>query len=246
MIMKIIYVILGIIFLGCVECKKLPSFVEQCYYDQSMEECIIRNINKLKPQFKNGIPELGIPSLNPLKAPGVTLVSDRNMKLVLKNVNIYNIDQFELKDFKHYRHNLTDYFEYYLPKIELRSDYILKGQFLLFNLDTSGKSFITLDGVHAKHFVKIQRVMKHGELYLKINKTETTIEVGDIHIQFDDLFKNNPELSDSANKLVSENAKSLLPDMEMVPRLFAEIVGSLLEKVYNKFSLNELLPTRPQ
>ncbi|CAG9827666.1 unnamed protein product [Diabrotica balteata] len=243
---SIYIIILGMILFEYVDCKKqLPSFVEQCYYDQTLNDCIIRNINKLKPKVKNGIPELGIPSLNPLKAPGATLVSDGNMKLVLRNLNIYNIYQFDLIDFKHYRNNLTDFFEYYLPEIQLRSDYILQGQFLLFNLDSSGKSLITLAGVHAKHLVKLQKIMKHGEEHLKINKTETTIEVNDMHVQLDDLFKNNPELSDSANKLVSENAKSLLPDLEMVPKMFGEIVGNLVEKVYNKFSVNELLPVRP-
>lgn len=56
-------------------------------------------MNQIKPYIKDGIKEIGLPSLNPLVIPEIYLeqgTPSLNYKVNLKNVTIYGMDNYQL------------------------------------------------------------------------------------------------------------------------------------------------------
>lgn len=71
--------------------------------DPNFTECIKGSIEKLRPLLKKGIPELGIPSCEPLIIPEVILDQGTgavSIKANYKNIKVYGPSNFMLKTIK--------------------------------------------------------------------------------------------------------------------------------------------------
>lgn len=61
---------------------------------------MLKGINQIKPYIKGGIKEIGLPSLDPLVIPEISLeqgTPSLNYKVNMKNVTIYGIDDYQFK-----------------------------------------------------------------------------------------------------------------------------------------------------
>lgn len=84
---------------------------------------------------------------------------------------------------------------------------------------------------------------RNGEKYMKIYKDEGDVTVGGIFIEFDDLFKGNPEVTAATNKLINENSELLF--LEIKPIITAgilNVINSVVNFVTNRYPRDVLYP----
>lgn len=101
----------------------------------------------LRPRFLKGVPELYIPSFNPLIIPQASLDSGRNFNASFKRIRIYGFENFVIDDLKfdpkkpEFRLAIT------IPHARVKSEYSLKGRLLILQLDGNGPA----DGNFSKY-----------------------------------------------------------------------------------------------
>lgn len=118
-----------------------------------LSKCFKETIVNLRPYLINGIPELNLPSVDPLYIKEINLNNgiggaSLNLKAKLTNVNFTNGKEYEIKKFDvNLEENLWEA-EILFPKIIMTADYRANGR--LFGIPFGGNG--TAHGEFGKHF----------------------------------------------------------------------------------------------
>lgn len=78
-------------------------FPKCCIDDPHLDQCILDATETLRPYLKKGIPELNIPSFDPLRIPLITLQQGTdavNYKVSLIDTKVYGFDKYKFTFFR--------------------------------------------------------------------------------------------------------------------------------------------------
>lgn len=104
-------------------------------------------MEKLRPRFSKGIPELSVPSFSPLVIPEAQLSGGRNFIAAFKKIELYGIENFIIDDLKFDPETVNFDIAITFPKLRVKSDYHIKGRLLILDLDGRGPA----DGNYSKY-----------------------------------------------------------------------------------------------
>ncbi|XP_072380024.1 protein takeout-like [Diabrotica undecimpunctata] len=245
--MKFIPILLSlVVYAGCD--RKLPSFVEQCYRnDPKVSKCLIKNIESLRPKLAEGIPELFVPSLSPLKVDRAELHPDKSFNIDLYNIKLYNLDKFDLKNIDIDVKNLKAGLDISWDSVGIDTDYTMKGKLLILAIDTTGHGFGNLTKIKADAGLSLKKGLKKGKEYLTINKMDIDLKIDNYNMSFNKFFGDNPELNEKGNQLLNDNSELFLEEfIPVIKVVVRDIVYKLFENLFRKFSYDTLLPEKPE
>jgi hypothetical protein len=244
--MRFVYFLLC--FISVESVKKLPPYIEQCYRYPSSEssQCLLRNLNNLRTKIKNGLPELVLPSLNPLIVKSATIKPSADFSCELSDLKLWNLEEFtidkleiELGDVKKWVMHLK------FPHLLMEFDYTMKGKLLILQLDSHGPGAGNVTGIAAKIEMDIDTFTKNGKEYLLSKTINVTMDIDFVDFNFENLFKNNKELNDRANEILRANQRVIIEDFGPIFNNIIESTGKqILNSIFNKFPLNVLFPEK--
>lgn len=120
----------------------VASYVHLCSRNsKSLEKCVMKTVEEdIRPRLANGIKEMGIPPLEPLIVPEVSLDTGSTFAAKFKNLHVYYATEFVLKNA--YMNLDEDSFKLALhfPRLRITSNYNINGRLLILDLNGSGKS----------------------------------------------------------------------------------------------------------
>ncbi|KAI8422090.1 hypothetical protein MSG28_009980 [Choristoneura fumiferana] len=198
-------------------------FIKPCKAEDAA--CILASAQAAIPILANGIPELSVPSLDPMVLKLVT-TDEAGLHLALKD-NIVT----GLKDCT------ADGVKLDLKKgklvvvircsVVLRGTYKLSGQLLVFPVQGEGKNTITIRDIIIKASTEITNVPgADGQTHWHINKWRHTYQVKtSTSFDFDNLFNGNKLLADPVSAFVNSNWREVMEDIAQ------PIVKSIVERV---------------
>lgn len=102
-----------------------------------MMECISKNVEIIRPYLQKGIPEMLIPSINPLIVPRAELATP-NFNVTFIDIEVYNVELFDLHYIKLDLNNLKAQVNVTLFKLKFLSKYEAKGRVLVLDIDSKG------------------------------------------------------------------------------------------------------------
>ncbi|XP_050309899.1 uncharacterized protein LOC126745898 [Anthonomus grandis grandis] len=240
---KVAYGIFVVAFvIHCATAKGLPSFLKLCKRkDPNLHNCIIENVELLRPKLKQGVPELFIPPLDPLVIPEATLNSGAQFKATFKDIQMYNTDNFDLKSFdvdldKHHI-NVKILF----PLLRIKSIYNINGRLLVLNLDGKGPADGNYTNVEASLALKGTPFHKNNKEYVSWEKEKIDINIGKINLLFERLFGDNKELNERTNKVINENIDTIIGELQpVIQQVVSDFVFNLVNRIFAKYALSEL------
>lgn len=95
---------------------------------------------EMRSRLPNGIPEMHIPSLDPMHIPHAELDTGASFKAVFDDIRIYGLSDFVLKSVKiDIKDNVIDV-DLLFPLITAIADYNMKGRILILQLNGVGKA----------------------------------------------------------------------------------------------------------
>lgn len=94
----------------------------------------------IRPHLAKGIKEMGIPALEPLIIPEVSLDSGATFTANFKNLHVYHATEFVLNSVNLNLDVNTAKLDLHFPRLRLISDYNIKGHILILDLNGNGKS----------------------------------------------------------------------------------------------------------
>ncbi|XP_066247806.1 protein takeout-like [Euwallacea similis] len=224
--------------------KGLPSYLKLCHRRiPNLKACVIENINILRPRMKAGVPQLLIPSLDPLIIPEATLSTGNDFKATFRNIRLYHIDSFVVDTFNIDIDNYTIDIKMHFPSLRIISNYTINGRILVLNLNGNGPADGNYTNVRTELSLKGTPFQKNNKTFVKWTREKIDIQIESVHLLFERIFGDNAELNSQTNKIINENIGSIIDELKPV---FQQIVGdfifNLINRLFSRYDIFDLFP----
>lgn len=130
-----------------------------------------------------------------------------------------------------------------LPKLSYQGKYLLKIKLLL--LDIAGKGNVSgnLENTRARVRLRGKKYEKNGQTYLKFERFQVKIMIGESKIKMDNLFNGDPTLGMIGNQFINDNIKlftdEITPGLEnSLAATFTEVANDILKNA----TFDEIFP----
>lgn len=101
--------------------------------------------------------------------------------------------------------------------------------------------FCIVDNSFVEAHIKGTPEVRKGKNYINYHSVELKIVWGQAHMQFDDIFKGNSELTKQTNQIINDNAAMVLEEIRpAAEQTISAIVLSLIKGIADRFSLQDL------
>ncbi|CAG9815031.1 unnamed protein product [Phaedon cochleariae] len=227
------------------QAAKLPSTFGRCSItDSEFDECLRKNAEDAIKQLKNGSPELGFSSFDPLDIPKLVIGEGTGPVHVAQNfrdIKLYGLTgsivhsasvDFEKKQF--HAKSTT-------PELRLQGMYSMKGRVLLLPIVGDGPCNVTLVNTKINHTISAQSFDKKGKTYWKITDYTVTLRPDKVTFKFDNLFNGDQRLGDEINKVLNDNWSELFTDVRGgYEESFGLIFQGLADRVFSRVALKDI------
>ncbi|KAF6207649.1 hypothetical protein GE061_016096 [Apolygus lucorum] len=220
-----------------------PSILQRCSTeDPQFEKCLKKVTTQALQRIAKGIPAVGIRPLDPLRDASFSMVTGRGPVIVnvhASNVTVSGPSKVQLKKVAYDKKSSTYWIEGLHNYVKMVGNYRVKGNILVFPIDSSGTFEYEIRGALANHSMKVGSTTRDGNHGL-INFDVKSIKNHKITLKDTTL---GTEGSNAVNALVNNNwdviAESLWDPMERVVR---ELYSTALKPLTKKFALKDFFP----
>nr|AIL33918.1 oviposition stimulating protein [Melanoplus sanguinipes]ALX00027.1 oviposition stimulating protein [Melanoplus sanguinipes] len=222
----------------------LPSFVPACKKDDpKLDECFLNTINTIQPQMKKGIPELKIPTMEPLELSKVNVPQflEEFIHLELENLKIHGAGDFKLINVHVDLKDNEFSGELEIPHLEFGADYNLALE--VSNLTVKGKGDIkgTATDCKGNFVLKGELKERNGEKHFHFNQLNVIIRVDKIHATLNGLIKGDVLMGDKHQHGAADMDLWLLL-RPTIQDTIAEVAKDIVNGIAEVIVVDELFP----
>lgn len=187
-----------------------------------------------------GIPDLGVPPIDPLLISALTIQQGRNspisLKQEFKNILLSGISETKLTT---YKPNLDKYIlrtEGITPRVNLAGEYTMTGRILLLPIVGHGQANITMINLKTVHELIGEPIKKNGTVYIRFKEYNIKLIPGRVHLNFENLFNGDRLLGNQMNRFMNDNWELIFSELkggyeETLSIVFKEVTNKLFTKV---------------
>ncbi|XP_072932364.1 protein takeout-like [Epargyreus clarus] len=218
--------------------KVAPDYIHICPGLKS--DCLKDNIQKTIPHFVKGVPNLGLIATDPLQVDYLKLDLPGDLKIEFFNGNITGVRKCIVDSVKYedYTADLTVNCE-----LVVKGKYKARGKILLFTIDGDGDAKIKIKSMIVNTKLFFEDKVRQGVTYHEIKNIKWTSRFGDkVSFVFTNLFKGNPELSQTILTFLNENWEQVVDEFgkPMVNEAL-KLTLNVVKKFFKKIPKNELI-----
>ncbi|XP_047509470.1 circadian clock-controlled protein daywake-like [Pieris napi] len=207
MIIRTDCVIFVLCFLCFCDAKIAPDFIHPC--NETSRECLVKSTQEAIPEFVKGLPELGVPSLDPfvieklaIPLTGLKVTFYQGKVSGFRNCIVDNVIS-ELEK----RHFVLDFH----CNLTIKGQYDAVGKILLFPINGEGDAKVKLTNLRMKVDINTKYVKDaKGLNHFALRNYKYTFDYGDkMTFDLQNLFKESKELSATVLNFLNENWKTV-------------------------------------
>ncbi|CAH1961747.1 unnamed protein product [Acanthoscelides obtectus] len=184
----------ALLVLGCVGWATaiLPSYIKVCKKnDPNIASCITNSVNELRPKLVAGIPELNVPSLDPLPLDTIKLRSGPSQAKIdanITNLKVWGPSTFEVLEMKPNIAKNRFVFRINVPKIKFEGDYDMDMNVLILKYKGQGPLNGNITNLGADVLMKGKIEKLNGQNHLQFSKMLIHITIEKAYFHLGDLF----------------------------------------------------------
>ncbi|XP_011879802.1 PREDICTED: uncharacterized protein LOC105568606 isoform X2 [Vollenhovia emeryi] len=224
--------------------EDIPSYVHVCgRKDPNYDQCMLDNINNVKPLVCSGMPELNVSPIEPVIVDKMVIFDTNNLKLILEDTKMFGICNFDIQSFNMSLDKLHFDLTFVLKHFNMDIVYDIDIR-LLVSLANKGIVHITADDVSGKISVQLKEVTKNGKTEIYVSKASTNFDILDTKFtyEFDDSEKDLVQLHQVIRNTISENEREI---MSIIKPILEENVSKLVIGVVNNVTYNRFYQLFP-
>ncbi|XP_055633724.1 uncharacterized protein LOC129774053 [Toxorhynchites rutilus septentrionalis] len=228
------------LFITFTKCEMdLPEYLHVCHRDDpKLTECMKQSIETLRPYLARGIPELDIPSIEPINLGDLIVaesVPGQGISITAKDIKAYGPSNFRLKKLSVVEYGKVYSFELELPHLYVEGRYVVDGRIILLPVKGAGKFTGNFTQGVGNVRIKGDRKVINGKNHLSLAKLDIKIRVGDGKIKLENLFGGDRTLGEIINQTINQNfsliSHELIPLIEKaLQRIFKRTGNKILER----------------
>ncbi|XP_033220657.1 uncharacterized protein LOC117175165 [Belonocnema kinseyi] len=207
--------------------------------------CARQAIEEAWPTLVKGIPELGIPQLDPFVVNSLEQEFHSGVlrgKMIVKNARVYGAAGHKFKSVKLHlngdRFNME--MDVTVPKILTEGDYMGDGYISAFKIGGKGQFNVTMEGI--KTYFNIEGRVENDRWVVEHFKVFP--EISNMHIWFSDLFNGNKDLNKAALIFCNEYWPVLYRGMlPYISPYMDNYMTDFANRVFSKISFSNMFPS---
>jgi hypothetical protein len=224
---------------------KLPSSFKKCHKsDPHFDDCLVVNIEGAIRSLKNGAPELGLDSFEPLLISSLIIGEGSgpvNVQQNFKNVKLHGLTGSIVSKHKARLDENILYAESVTPMLRLEADYDMKGRVLLLPIYGEGPCNVTLVNTKINHTLYGEPFERKGRTFLKFVNYTVTLRPDKVQFHFANLFNGDDRLGDEINRVMNDNWDVVFTDVrEGYEKSFGLIFKDLANRVFTRVPLKDI------
>ncbi|KAF7282496.1 hypothetical protein GWI33_002600 [Rhynchophorus ferrugineus] len=222
-----------IFVLGCLGCglvdANIPSYIKLCKRtDPNVSQCLRESIEYLRPKLKEGIPELNVPSLEPLPLNEIRLNSGPNQARINANISnllVHGPTTFKINDLKADLKRTRFLTQFTIPTLYFEGNYELDMNVLFIKYQGRGP----INGTFTNYVFNC---------LMKADKT------GKSQLFLGNLFSDNGEvLARASQDLIEQNTDVLIDEIKpTLEQGLAEKFTKIANSIMDRYPYDELFP----
>ncbi|XP_076172810.1 protein takeout [Ptiloglossa arizonensis] len=223
---------------------EVPSYIQVCgAKNPKLDECVINSIQALSQKLKDGIPELDIPSSDPLTIDKVQIADMDNFKAVGSNIRLHGLPSYRINLLHLDLANRTIDIDVQFDEIKLTADYQVNVRILV-PIAGHGPITMSTNDVKAKSKLKFKLVNHNGKNYLYFYSMTIRLDVKDYTFNF--VAENfDKTLQEAVHEALGNSHQEILeatrPNLE---KAISERCLEMANKICKHFTFDELFPDR--
>lgn len=223
---------------------KFPAGYTLC--KQGDDKCLLDQIGATFTKHTQGIPEMNLVALDPLKIEKMDIVQGGdgpiNIVLNFKNVDLTGLAQSTVKKANGFTADPTKMeLAVLVPVASLVGGYKINGKVLILPIQGEGKSNMTMENCHIQLKWTGKLVDKAGKQFYQLEKLKATFDTSRFHMQFSNLFNGDKALGDNMNQFLNDNWQDILKELKpSIIAAFAQIFQRVIKNVFDKVPYAEL------
>ncbi|XP_015604907.1 protein takeout [Cephus cinctus] len=234
-----------IVLLGNFAIAEVPSYIHICgRKDPQLNDCIIKSVEALRGNLRNGIPELDVPPVEPMKFKKIALSDTPNFRAIAQDVKLYGLSDFTVTSLKTDLNNKRIDLNVIFKDIKLNAEYDVSARIVV-PIAGTGPIEIVADGVAAKVTLKFQLVNHKGKTYMYFPSITIKLTIKDYISHFVPREGENSPLANGINAALSNGRQEIIetitPNLEKV---ISEQILEYANKICKHFTYEELFPDR--
>ena len=236
-----------ILFFGAVAAlanAQVPSYIQVCgARNPKLNECILNSVAALGDKLRNGIPELDVPSSNPLMIDKVVLMDTPNFKAIGTDIKVYWPAKYRVNML---RVNLQKHefeMELFLDEVKLEATYDVTVKILV-PIKGNGPIKINAKDVSVKVKSTSKLIERGGKKYVYFSSVKTHLSLKDYTVEFraDNFDKTLREaVTQALGHSHQEIMEAVRPNLE---KAISERCLIFANNIFKHFTYDELFPDR--
>lgn len=215
------------------------EFLEPCSrHDPKLEGCLAKTANTLVEHFRQGLPVLGYPEVEPIILDELHIAlggGPDGYRAQFRNITARGVSSLRINGL---RTRLSDdevqlQLAFQIPKIRAAAKYRSSGTLILVKASGAGEYWGEYEGVRAKVFIRAKPFLVDGHRYLRLQQLKLDFSVQDIKMGVENVRDTNSILLAALNLFINSNSQELLKEMKPdLRRKLVQVMTSFVEKLF--------------
>ncbi|CAH0558261.1 unnamed protein product [Brassicogethes aeneus] len=245
--MYTLFYFLFVAFASLISAGTVPDYIHICKRnDPAVSKCIRNSVEALRPKLIAGIPEIGVPSLEPLSIKKIDIIrGGGGIRAELNNVLAHGAGDFKVTRLKLDIPKNTYHFGIKIPQLKLEGDYDVDARILGAPIQGKGRFNAEVTKIDGYGILRGEVVQNKGIRNMKFNAFDLALKIEDYDIKLHNLFNGDKVLSQAVGDLLKDNKKEMLENA--IPFIQARVSESLLDaanKITENLDYDEAFPEK--
>nr|ATU82761.1 secreted Juvenile haemolymph binding protein-like protein [Pristhesancus plagipennis] len=227
--------------------SEIPSYIHVCKRnDPEIEKCIINSVENLRPKLIQGIPELDVPSLDPLRIPEVAISRGGAFRAIGTDIVVTGTGNFEITDLKANVRDLVFNIGIRFPHLNFDAIYDVNVKLLTVPIKGKGPINANATDIDGTAILKGHKVKRDdGKTYVNFDSLELKMKLKNYSVKMDNLFSGDKALGEAVNRVLNDNKKEMMQVMRpQVEATVSKVLLDIANKITMHFEYNELFPEK--
>ncbi|KAJ8970834.1 hypothetical protein NQ317_000707 [Molorchus minor] len=210
--------------------------------DPNFEQCCLEHGRQALPEILKGDKKYKIPKLVPLFVPSLTVDTGEHLKILLKNITAYGLENIILEQVKMDATNKKITIRASLNMLSMIGKYSIDGRILILPIKGDGDINITSIDGHYQYDAVYTLDTVNGEEHIVISDDDKlTFKLKRAIFQLDNLFNGDAVLGGQMNKFLNENWSEVIDEIggaiSQTVRAIIRVIGT---SIFSQLSFKDL------